>query len=325
MTTLKRNHEVPNDVVAQPQVPLAAASTSRTSPVTPKTHQERLVPSQSTEIIDTNQTIAPGSSSDKITKVTPIVKHQQTNVDKPQSNTALSREERKAIAAAKQAAIRTKKEEERAKLDILTNRTLQSNSAATSIRGKKAIPTSQSMESEFGKQEYKNVDEYDLQLIEAGFDDEDQDDLLEEGIVEKPKTMNKRAATSSLEDGGNGLVDNFTPRQNSQNTTTALGVNLKSVSKGRFLDSSSPPQCNGRNDRSGLPSSSPRVPIVRGRRLSMIDGNTAVTSQAPSSSQSQRNRNNRQSVNHQGASSKRVGGTGDYNVSIKRPRSSPYQ
>jgi hypothetical protein len=348
LTELKRTSAVslPQQVQSAPAPPTAAPTTrpaqavpqQRTSSVQHKqAPQAPVQQQQQQQSLSSARQQPPLAHSTNTADPAPAKVIQQASppTSVPQTKEARLREERKAIAAAKQAELRLRKEKEAAARQEASSSNDQTGNTSLPLQVSlgdgqaKLVPPAVRGRRHSFEDELENADDYDLALMAAGLDD--GADLLDEVAHRGPIPVAKAFSPSSANDSGIGIVDVFSQRQSRiQQKGVIPTTSPAAVAKGRFNDSSSPLYAANRNEGNRLPSSSPKVqiPIVKGRRLSLVGNGPVKSTNITRSSQelpsSQRSRGNRPLVQNgrstPGPAAKRSG-AGAYNdTQFKRPR-----
>jgi DNA recombination protein Rad52 len=350
MNELKRTSAAPQQAPPAPAPAPAARATPTVPPQRPPPVQNKQPPQP---IRQQQQTFTrpppapvrvPAPASDQSTKA--IVDSAPAQVDQqprpvtpaPQSNDARLREERKAMAAAKQAELRARKEkEETARQEVANSKATTSLPLRASVengQAKAATSSNSSRRVSNDEDDIENVDEYDLALMAA--DLSDGADLIEEVVSSGKGTRSavKPLSFSNADDSGIGIVEQVISKQHrpvQRNGPTAASP--AAHGKGRFIDSSP----TTHNVSGKLPSSSPKfqIPVKGGRRLSLVGGSSiqlrSSQEQQRPPGNSQRSKANRTSttmqppanVNNNNRYSKRSGSSGYTEIAIKRPRPSP--
>ncbi|UZJ56850.1 hypothetical protein CBS101457_006170 [Exobasidium rhododendri] len=204
------------------------------------------------------------------------------------------REERKAMAAAKQAALRQRKEEEARARKEAGNRTVASSLAKTTFEQDRVLKGGLSPQQEkafrdesimHDESHTSGLDEYDLALAEAGNDDEEDDVSMEQEGVSRPVLQASKSVNLNnymTDDSGIFIVEDTKKTRYSHHPVNAL-----TKSGRRSVPPSSSTTHPMQNDR-GLPIPCPvsmrnsattgsSASSWHGRRLSIVGTSTSPT------------------------------------------------
>lgn len=350
LTELKRTNAAPQPQQGQQPSPPSAAAAPTTRPAQGAPHQrsppvqQKQAPNpqqqQQQPHLTTVQQPIPDYRVKSTAAAPPSKVDQQVSAPTsvPQTKEARLREERKAMAAAKQAELRLRKEKEAAARQEASSSNVEIGNTSLALqvsRGEgqvKMVPPATRGRRHSFEDELENVDDYDIALMAAGLDDEA--DIADQVVPKASTSVAKAFSTSSANDSGIGIIEDHSQKQARMQTKGAFSTVTPSAgAKGRFNDSSSPPYPANRNEISKLPSSSPKVqiPVKGGRRMSMLGNGIAKASNVRSSqelpSSQSRNRGSRpvaQNYRSTPAPATKRNGPGACNdTQFKKPRHSP--